>query len=41
MWKRNARRDARRAIVILTDDETEMQRDDERVARALERAMRL
>jgi VWFA-related protein len=35
---RNGRRDARRAIVILTDDETERERDDARVARALENA---
>jgi VWFA-related protein len=34
----NARREARRAIVILTDDETQMERDDARVASALERA---
>jgi VWFA-related protein len=34
----NARSDARRAIVILTDDETEFQRDDERVLNALDRA---
>jgi VWFA-related protein len=34
----NARRDARRAIVIVTDDETEMQRDDQRVLDALDRA---
>jgi VWFA-related protein len=34
----NARSDARRAIVILTDDETEFQRDDERVLDALDRA---
>jgi VWFA-related protein len=32
---RNARREARRAIVILTDDETEFERDDARVGRAL------
>jgi VWFA-related protein len=36
--EQNARRDARRAIVIVTDDETEMQRDDERVLSALDRA---
>jgi len=36
--EQNARRDARRAIVILTDDETEFQRDDERVLDALDRA---
>jgi len=35
---RSGRRDARRAIVILTDDETEFERDDERVSRALTRA---
>ncbi|MGD0130886.1 MAG: VWA domain-containing protein [Bryobacteraceae bacterium] len=34
----NGRRDARRAIVILTDDQTEFDRDDEGVGRALERA---
>jgi hypothetical protein len=34
----NARRDARRAIIIVTDDETELQRDDERVLDALNRA---
>ena len=34
----NGRRDARRAIVILTDDETEFDRDDEGVGRALARA---
>lgn len=32
------RRDARRAIVILTDDQTEFDRDDEAVSRALTRA---
>ena len=32
---RNARREARRAIVILTDDETEFERDDARVGLAL------
>lgn len=36
--EQNARREARRAIVIVTDDETEMQRDDERVLSALDRA---
>ena len=36
--EQNARRDARHAIVILTDDETEFQRDDERVLDALDRA---
>jgi VWFA-related protein len=36
--EQNARRDARRAIVIVTDDETEMQRDDQRVEDALDRA---
>jgi VWFA-related protein len=36
--EQNARRDARRAIVIVTDDETEMQRDDDRVLNALDRA---
>jgi VWFA-related protein len=36
--ERNARREARRAIVILTDDETQMERDDARVEHALERA---
>ena len=35
---RNGRRDARRAIVILTDDQTERNRDVEGVSRALERA---
>src|SRR5213078_2239301 len=34
----NGRREARRAIVILTDDETEFNRDDERVSLALARA---
>jgi VWFA-related protein len=36
--EQNARRDARRAIIILTDDETEFQRDDERVLDSLDRA---
>src|SRR5436190_13967197 len=36
--RNNGRRDARRAIVILTDDETEFNRDDEAVSRALSRA---
>jgi hypothetical protein len=36
--EQNARSDARRAIVIVTDDETEFQRDDERVESALDRA---
>jgi hypothetical protein len=36
--KKNARPDARRAIVILTDDQTEFHRDDEGVLMALERA---
>ncbi len=36
--KKNARPDARRAIVILTDDQTEFNRDDEGVLMALERA---
>jgi VWFA-related protein len=36
--RREGRRDARRAIVILTDDETEFNRDDEGVGRALARA---
>jgi len=36
--RREGRRDARRAIVILTDDQTEFDRDDEGVGRALERA---
>lgn len=35
---REGRRDARRAIVILTDDETELTRDDAGVQRALTRA---
>ena len=35
---RNGRREARRAIVILTDDETEFNRDEEGVSRALARA---
>lgn len=35
---RQARREARRAIVILTDDQTEMERNEERVERALARA---
>jgi VWFA-related protein len=35
---RHARRDARRAIVILTDDQTERDRNDARVSRALTRA---
>jgi len=35
---REGRRDARRAIVILTDDETELNRDDQAVGRALARA---
>jgi VWFA-related protein len=35
---RNARRDARRAIVILTDDQTERNRDEAGVLRALTRA---
>ncbi|MGE5647693.1 MAG: VWA domain-containing protein [Acidobacteriota bacterium] len=35
---REGRRDARRAIVILTDDRTERYRDDERVGRALTNA---
>ena len=34
----NARRDARRAIVILTDDQTQRERDEAAVERALERA---
>jgi len=33
--ERNARREARRAIVVLTDDQTERDRDEERVGRAL------
>jgi VWFA-related protein len=36
--KREGRREARRAIVILTDDETEFNRDDEGVLRSLERS---
>lgn len=36
--RRNGRKDARRAIVILTDDQTERDRDEERVGRALENA---
>jgi VWFA-related protein len=36
--RREGRRDARRAIVILTDDQTEMDRDDVAVMRALTRA---
>jgi VWFA-related protein len=35
---RQGRADARRAIVILTDDQTEFERDDERVGRALDKA---
>ena len=35
---REARRDARRAIVILTDDQTEKERDEQRVDSALARA---
>ncbi|MBS1873326.1 MAG: VWA domain-containing protein [Acidobacteria bacterium] len=35
--KRDGRKDARRAIVILTDDETELSRDDEGVLASLER----
>jgi VWFA-related protein len=35
---RSGRRDARRAIVILTDDETQLNRDEEGVSRALTRA---
>lgn len=35
---RNARHDARRAIVILTDDQTELDRDDACVSRALKRS---
>jgi VWFA-related protein len=34
----HGRRDARRAIVILTDDQTEFERDDARVNRSLEKA---
>jgi hypothetical protein len=33
--RRNARKEARRGIIILTDDETEFDRDDERVGQAL------
>jgi VWFA-related protein len=36
--RREARRDARRAIVILTDDQTGFERDEAAVERALERA---
>ena len=36
--RNNGRRDARRAIVILTDDQTEFDRDDDSVGRALARA---
>src|SRR5579864_3822961 len=36
--RREGRRDARRAIVILTDDQTELERDDQAVGRALARA---
>jgi len=36
--RREGRRDARRAIVILTDDQTEFDRDDEGVGHALARA---
>jgi len=36
--EREGRRDARRAIVILTDDRTEFERDEVRVGRALDRA---
>jgi VWFA-related protein len=36
--RREGRRDARRAIVILTDDQTELNRDDVAVGRALARA---
>jgi len=36
--RREGRRDARRAIVILTDDATEFNRDDQGVGRALARA---
>ncbi|MBM3754920.1 MAG: VWA domain-containing protein [Acidobacteria bacterium] len=36
--EQRARKDARRAIVMLTDDQTEFDRDDERVARALHAA---
>lgn len=35
---RSGRRDARRAIIILTDDETQLNRDEEGVSRALTRA---
>jgi von Willebrand factor type A domain len=35
---RDARKDARRAIVILTDDQTERDRDEEGISRALARA---
>jgi VWFA-related protein len=35
---KNGRKEARRAIVILTDDQTERNRDEERVGRALTRA---
>jgi VWFA-related protein len=35
---KNARKDTRRAIVIVTDDETEFNRDDEGVSQALQRA---
>jgi VWFA-related protein len=34
----NARRDARRAVVILTDDQTERERDEDGVSRSLARA---
>jgi hypothetical protein len=34
----HARREARRAIVVLTDDQTEFERDDARVGHALEKA---
>lgn len=33
--KRNSRKEARRGIIILTDDQTEFNRDDERVGQAL------
>lgn len=36
--QRNARKDARRAIVIVTDDQTERERDEERVLAAMNRA---
>ncbi len=36
--RRNARKDARHAIIILTDDQTEFDRDDERVEQSLLRA---